>query len=120
MQTKEEIIKAIIKYHPGYGTNLGLSWYVGGMTDTGAWYPERLAEKTTHELLVFLGSLIAKEHKVKEDFKERERISKLSQEEQDAIRKQKTQEMFKTIMRRNGDSPALQEELLRIMGINTE
>lgn len=37
-QDKFDLVESIIKLHPGHGTRLGWSWYIGGMSDTGGWY----------------------------------------------------------------------------------
>lgn len=53
-EEKIEIIDLITQHHPGYGTKWELSWYVGGMQDTGDWYYEKLlaADITTLERLL--------------------------------------------------------------------
>lgn len=47
------VIDAIMEFHPGYGTEKGYSWYIGGMKDTGAWYLDKLIKEDV-EVLEFL------------------------------------------------------------------
>jgi hypothetical protein len=41
-EEKIPVIDAITELHPGMGTQLGWSWYEGGMRDTGGWKVENL------------------------------------------------------------------------------
>lgn len=41
-EEKLEVIDTITDFHPGMGTEMGWSWYVGGMRDTGEWKTEVL------------------------------------------------------------------------------
>ena len=111
---KEEIIKEIMTYHPGHGTDHGWSWYVGGMRDTGDWYSDKLREVREHELEVFLCTLKEEQRKVEERFKESQRISKLPQEEQERIRNKEILDTMKAIIKRN---PGLQSSLENFTGI---
>jgi hypothetical protein len=43
-EEKIPVIDRITDKHPGIGTELGWSWYTGGMTDTGNWYVEKLLQ----------------------------------------------------------------------------
>lgn len=48
--SKTQLIDKIIKKHPHYGLGLNLSWYVGGMADTGEWYISKLLNMQKHKL----------------------------------------------------------------------
>lgn len=50
MDTKTELIKKITDRHPAEGVELGLSWYKGGMADTGDWHFRKLLEMSEKEL----------------------------------------------------------------------
>lgn len=53
-QNKEKlpIIDRIMEYHPGKGTDLGWSWYIGGLKDEGDWRLEILL-KVPYAYLLF-------------------------------------------------------------------
>lgn len=88
-QEKIDVVKQIIKYHPGYGVERGYSWYVGGMKDTGEWKVETLFSARLVELEIFLNELLEIDRKVEEQRKEQERIANLSKKDQDKILKER-------------------------------
>lgn len=51
-QHKFNIIDKIMQLHPGYGSHLGWSSYVGGMVDSGYWKEDVLLDKPLNELEV--------------------------------------------------------------------
>lgn len=57
---KIELIKAITDYHPGseIGIESGLSYYTGGMKDSGDWYYRELLDMPEHALQALLDRLI--------------------------------------------------------------
>lgn len=57
---KIEIIKEIVKHHPGHGTDRNYSWYVGGMKDTGDWNWDVMIDEPIERLQEFLYNLRAK------------------------------------------------------------
>jgi hypothetical protein len=73
MENKIEIISAICRRHPTYGTEKGWSEYVGGMADTGQWYFRKMLDCTEEELQLFLDSIIAEENKPIEPLTEQEK-----------------------------------------------
>lgn len=83
---KIDIIKKITSYHPGYGTDKGYSWYVGGMRDDGGWKWDVMVNVPEEELQKFLDYLIGQQKSVEEKYKknleELEKISKLPEDEQ--------------------------------------
>jgi hypothetical protein len=50
---KIELIKKITELHPACGVEDKVSWYVGGMRDTGDWYIDKLQSKSTKWLKWF-------------------------------------------------------------------
>jgi hypothetical protein len=53
LQENEEkipLIDRITEYHPAMGTDLGWSYYIGGMRDTGEWYVEKLLLESKERL----------------------------------------------------------------------
>ena len=57
MEEKVKIIKEIVKFHPGYGTEIGYSWYRGGLGDTGDWYWDKMIDEPKEKLKSFLEKL---------------------------------------------------------------
>jgi hypothetical protein len=55
---RDALAKRIMKFHPGYGVDLGLSHYTGGHVDSGDWYFERLVKMKQEELVSLLAKLI--------------------------------------------------------------
>lgn len=94
---KIQIIKEIVKHHPGYGTDKGWSWYVGGMKDDGDWKWDILVDQSDYDLQKFLDYLLDCDKKVKANFEERERIAALPEEERNAIYKKEQEEQKRLI-----------------------
>ena len=71
-QNKEKLplIDEIMAFHPGMGTQLGWSWYVGGMKDSGEWKMEVLLQVPYNTLLVTLGKWTKEAAEVKAERKE--------------------------------------------------
>lgn len=59
--TKLNLIKQITKRHPCYGIEKKLSWYVGGMRDTGDWYYSKLMSMPKKELQAFYDDILRRE-----------------------------------------------------------
>lgn len=96
MDKKIEVIKEIVKFHPGLGADKGYSWYEGGMRDTGGWKWDVMIDKPLHNLEEFLEYL--KEWKIENDewnkknLEEYGRVEKLSKDKQDLYYKNKYEE----------------------------
>lgn len=56
---KLELIKQITDHHPALGSHLNLSWYVGGMRDSGDWYYRKLMDMEEDALQKVLAELQA-------------------------------------------------------------
>jgi hypothetical protein len=41
-EEKIQVIDQIMEFHPSYGGDFGWSTYIGGMADTGRWFPEKM------------------------------------------------------------------------------
>jgi len=88
MEEKLKIIDSIMEYHPSEGIDLGLSYYVGGMTDSGGWYLRKMLGMSIEELQGILFALefnkaadkaITEQNRKKEE----ERRAALTQEDRD-------------------------------------
>ncbi len=96
-QSKIDVIDKITKFHPGYGTESGYSWYVGGMRDTGDWNIDIMLEADEAALRSFLLILERQDVESKEANNKRiaeyERVKKLPKEEQDEYYRKQEQEV---------------------------
>lgn len=63
MEEKVKIIDEIVKRHPHYGVDIGWSYYVGGMADTGDWYFRKMLDEPLHKLKSFLDQLTFEENR---------------------------------------------------------
>ena len=61
MESELDIIKKITQRHPSEGVELGLSWYKGGMADTGEWNFHKLLAMTKEELTAVFTKLTDKD-----------------------------------------------------------
>lgn len=88
MEDKLKIIESIMEFHPSWGVDIGLSYYVGGMMDSGGWYLRKMLDSTADELS---GILLTLQKKRDDDaaFTEQKRVEEekrraaLTQEERD-------------------------------------
>ena len=82
-QNKEKLplIDRIMKYHPAMGTELGWSWYVGGMRDTGEWKLEVLLKVPYAVLLSTLIQWDSEAKQIEKDRQEEEVKRKRYEEE---------------------------------------
>jgi hypothetical protein len=88
MEDKLKIIDSIMEFHPSWGVDIGLSYYVGGMMDSGGWYLRKMLDLTADELS---GVLLTLQKKRDEDSAatiqkmadEEKRREALTQEERD-------------------------------------
>lgn len=62
LENKIKIIDEIVKRHPSYGIDIGWSYYVGGMADTGNWYFRKMLDEPVDKLQSFLDKLISIEN----------------------------------------------------------
>jgi hypothetical protein len=96
-QEKLSVIDEITEFHPGYGTGLGWSWYVGGMQDSGGWNNEVLLNTP----IEFLSTQLNVWKKQKEEANQRkEEWDKKSPEEKVRLTKEQF-ENFKKEHERN-------------------
>lgn len=87
---KIELIKQITDRHPFYGIDKKLSWYIGGMKDTGEWYFRKLLDMETADLQKFYDEIIEIESRPKQP--------QLTGEQQaEALRKFKNEREMKLI-----------------------
>ena len=49
--TRDKMIKEILSIHPSVGREIGLSWYFGGMLDSGEWYVDKIKKLKRSALL---------------------------------------------------------------------
>lgn len=86
LEEKYELVKLIENFHPGYGTESGFSYYIGGMMDTGGWFTRKLLEAPIEQLEALLKELVQQDAISREQgerrHKELERVNRLSPEEQ--------------------------------------
>lgn len=62
MESKIDLIKKITNRHPAEGVELGLSWYKGGMADTGEWNFHKLMDMSEEELIATFTKLTDKDY----------------------------------------------------------
>jgi len=56
-EEKLTIIDKICKFHPGLGTDIGYSYYIGGMKDSGDWHRFKMIDEPIEILRNFLYKL---------------------------------------------------------------
>jgi len=88
MEDKLKIIDSIMEFHPSCGVDVGLSYYVGGMTDSGGWYLRKMLDLTADELSGILLTLQKKRDEdsaatIQKMADEEKRREALTQEERD-------------------------------------
>ena len=76
MEEKIKIIDQIVSRHPGWGTEKGWSWYIGGMSDTGDWYYRKMLDVSIEELQAFLDYIIECENQPEKVYTEQEIIDR--------------------------------------------
>lgn len=75
---KARLIDSIMsEVHPGTGAKEGLSWYQGGMRDTGEWYVDKLAALSMERLQEIL-----------DKWREQERLGEIQREKDEQLRKE--------------------------------
>jgi hypothetical protein len=70
-----DLISKVLQLHPGYGTQIGWSYYVGGLGDHGNWHLDILLNQRTIDLQHFLDQTAASDARADAESKRREKMT---------------------------------------------